>query len=259
MKKNYLYIIILVLLSLNFHQSFGQQTPRPIAHALGSIDGYVYTNSREAMTHSIEKGYKYLEVDIDTTSDGVFIAAHDWSHFNTITNHSELKDTKVSFEEFNKRKIYDTYTPVTIQEVIDTLVKHPDISIMTDKISDPVIIEKLFSKIKDRVYVECFTEEDYFELKNRGYHVMFSTYSADGSLIYVIKNLLKGNGRIDFITTSTDQDFKEMKKLKCAIPLQVSMFTINTEELLEEHMEEIEFFYSDFYDPSTGTFNNQKK
>ena len=43
------------------------------------------------------------------------------------------------------------------------------------------------------------------------------------------------------------------------MPFQVSMFTINSEEVLEEHMDEIEFFYSDFYDPSTGTFNNPKK
>lgn len=259
MKKNYLYIIILVLLSINFHQSFGQVTPQPIAHALGSIDGYTYTNCREAMISSIAKGYKYLEVDIDSTSDGVFIATHDWGHFNSITNHSELKDTIVSFEDFKKRRIYDAYTPIAIQEVIDTLKNHPDISIMTDKISNPIVIEKLFSGIKERVYVECFSEEDYFELKNKGYHVMYSTYTADGNFIYVIKNLVKGNGRIDFITTSTDQNFKEFRKLKCVIPFQVSMFTINTEESLEEHKDEIEFFYSDFYDPSTGTFNNPKK
>ena len=70
---------------------------------------------------------------------------------------------------------------------------------------------------------------------------------------------MKSNGRIDFITTSTDQNFNELKKLKCIMPFQVSMFTINSEEVLEEHMDEIEFFYSDFYDPSTGTFNNPKK
>ena len=69
--------------------------------------------------------------------------------------------------------------------------------------------------------------------------------------------MLIGNGRIDFITTSTDQDFKELRGIKCAMPLQVSMYTINSEEELEEHMDEIEFFYSDFYNPSTGAFNNR--
>ncbi len=252
-------IFLFVLLLSYVPQTSGQQKPQPIAHALGSIDGYVYTNSREAMNNSLEKGYKYLEVDMDSTSDGVIVASHDWAHFNEITNYSELKDTMISFEEFSTRKIYDMYTPITIQEIIDTLMNNPDVSIVTDKISDPDIIEKYFSGIKDRVYVECFSDDDYFELKQKGYNVMFSIYYTDYSLYYIINNLFKGNGRIDFITTSTDQDFKELKKLKCVMPFKVSMFTINTEELLKELMYEIDFFYSDFYDPSTGTFNNPKK
>lgn len=258
-KKTYIYIITLVLFFITTYQAFGQQKPQPIAHALGSIDGHVYTNSREAMVNSIEKGYKFIEVDIDSTSDGILIASHDWELFNEITNHSELKDTMLSFEKFSKRKIYDKYTPITIQEVVETLMNHPDISVMTDKISDPSIIENKFSSIKDRVYVECFSEEDYFELKERGYHVMFSTYTSITTLHYIIKNMMIGNGRIEFVTTSTDQDFNELKRLKCMIPIYVSMFTINTEEELEKHIDDIDFFYSDFYDPSTGTFNNSKE
>lgn len=258
-KKTYIYIITLVLFFITTYQAFGQQKPQPIAHALGCIGGNIYTNSREAMINSIEKGYKYLEVDIDSTSDGIFIASHDWELFNEITDHNELKDSMASYEDFKQRKIYNTYTPITIQEVVDTLMNHPDISVMTDKISDPDIIDELFGKIKERVYVECFSEEDYFELKERGYHVMFSTYTSITTLHYIIKNMMIGNGRIEFVTTSTDQDFNELKRLKCMIPIYVSMFTINTEEELEKHIDDIDFFYSDFYDPSTGTFNNSKE
>ena len=45
------------------------------------------------------------------------------------------------------------------------------------------------------------------------------------------------------------------------MPLKVSMYTINTEETLNEYMDEIDFFYSDFYDPSTDsfTFNTEKE
>ncbi|MEE0083810.1 MAG: glycerophosphodiester phosphodiesterase family protein [Paludibacteraceae bacterium] len=258
-KKTYIYIITLVLFFITTYQAFGQQKPQPIAHALGSIDGHVYTNSREAMVNSIEKGYKFIEVDIDSTSDGILIASHDWELFNEITDHNELKDSMASYEDFKQRKIYNTYTPITIQEVVDTLMNHPDISVMTDKISDPDIIDELFGKIKERVYVECFSEEDYFELKKRGYHVMFSTYTSITTLHYIIKNMMIGNGRIEFVTTSTDQDLKELRRLKCVMPLHVSMFTINTEEELEKHIDDIDFFYSDFYDPSAGTFNNPKE
>lgn len=254
---NYIYIVLAFFMTIN--QTFGQQIPKAIAHALGSIDGHVYTNSREAMIHSIEKGYKFIEVDIDTTSDGVFIASHDWEYFNRITNHSELKDSMCSFEQFSKRKIYDKYTPITIREIIDTLINHPDISIVTDKTSDPVIIDDLFSEIKERVYIECFTKEDYIELKKKGYHTMFSSYTTENTLVHVITNLLRGNGRIDFITTSTYQDFKNIKALRCVMPLQVAMYTIDSKEFLDEHIDEIEFFYSDFYDPSTDTFIKSEK
>lgn len=247
--------IFIILLSLIANNSYGQQMPKAIAHALGSIDGNTYTNSREAMIRSIEKGYKYIEVDIDSTSDGIMIASHDWARFNSITNCGHLKDTVVSYEEFSKRKIYGKYTPVTIKEVVDTMMNHPEISIVTDKVSDPEIIERLFSGMKERVYVECFSESDYFELKERGYHTMFSLYYADNSFSYIIQNLLKGKGRIDFFTTSTYQNFNEFKKFRCLFPFQVAMFTINDDEFLDEHINEIDFFYSDFYDPSTNTFS----
>lgn len=260
MKSNsILYFFTLVLWCLTLHQTYGQNTPQPVAHALGGIDGNVYTNSREAMINSIEKGYKFLEVDIDTTSDGVFVALHDWKGFNQITGHYSLRETLVTLEEFNQRKIYDVYTPITIQEIVDTLKSHPDLSLMTDKISDPDLIEKCFSEIKERVYVECFTDEDYFELKRRGYNVMCSTFYADNILTHIVDNLLTGNGRLDLITTSVNQDYKELKKIRCLMPIKIAIYTVNSEEDLNDIYDDIDFFYSDFYDPSTGSFNTSAK
>lgn len=254
---NFIYCTLVIYWLLSAISSFAQ--PKAIAHALGAIGGHTYSNSREAMISSIEKGYKFLEVDIDSTSDGVFIASHDWTGFNIITDHSELLDSLLSFAEFSERKIYGEYTPISIQEIVDTLKNHPDVSIVTDKISDPAIIEKLFSEIKDRVYVECFLQDDYFVLKKKGYNVMQSSYFVDNTFTNVISNLLRGNGRIDFITASTDQNYKVFRNLKCVMPLKVAMFSIDTQEFFDEHMDEIEFFYSNYYDPSTGTFNKPKK
>lgn len=251
------YIFTLVFLSLTINVSFGQ--PVPIAHALGYIDGYTYTNSREAMINSIERGFKYLEVDIDTTSDGVLVASHDWEMFNDFTGHAEMGDSIISFDEFSQRKIYGVYTPISIKEIVDTLKKYTDISIMTDKISDPVIIEKCFSEIKDRVYVECFTNEDYFELKKLGYNAMLSTYTTENTLTHIVSNLITGTGRIDFIATSSYQDLNELKKLRCVMPIKVSLYNIETKEDLDELWDDVDFFYTDYYDPSTGVFNSAEE
>lgn len=226
----------------------------PIAHGLGGIDGIMYTNSREAMNLSIEKGYKFLEVDIDSTSDGILIASHDWESFNLGTNHSECKDTMFSYEVFKSRKIAGYLTPITIEEVVDTMKNHPDISLVTDKISDPAIIEKYFSEIKDRVYVESFSINDYKTLKELGYHAMYSSYGADNLFCDIIANLLAGECRIDFVTLRTEQNFKEIQKLRCAIPLKIAMYSINSEEFLQEHGDDIDYFYTDFFYPNENRF-----
>lgn len=251
---NNLVLYITILFSICSLQAFGQNTPIPVAHALGSIDGEIYTNSREAMMESIRKGYKYLEVDMDSTSDGTIVAVHDWAYFNEITNYWYKKENPSSFKEFKQRRIFGKYTPITIQEIVDTLKNHPDVFLMTDKISDPDIIDKCFSSIRERVYVECFSEADYFELNRRGYTTMLSGRNANYILRDIVKNIAKGIGRLDFVAISTDTNFQELKNLRCKIPLNVAMYSINSKEFLNEHREDIDFFYSDYYDPSTNTF-----
>lgn len=247
--------LLLILLTLTpFIKSMSQDGPQPIAHALGAIEGIVYSNSREAMISSIEKGYKYMEVDIDSTSDGIMIASHDWATFNLSTRHSECKDTMFSYEVFKNRKIYDKLTPITIQEVVDTLKNHPDINLVTDKVSDPKIIEGCFSDIKERVYVECFSFSDYEELKRLGYHAMYSSYGINNIFCDIISKLLKGESRIDFITLNTNQNWKEIQKLRCVIPLKIAMFTINSDDFIQENGNDIDLFYTDDYNPNTGQF-----
>lgn len=48
-----------------------------VAHALGTIDDVVYTNSPEAFARSYEMGFRLFEVDLSLLGDGKIIAAHD--------------------------------------------------------------------------------------------------------------------------------------------------------------------------------------
>ena len=47
-----------------------------IAHAGGSIGGLAMTNSMEALYAARDKGYKYIELDLQFTSDSVLVAMH---------------------------------------------------------------------------------------------------------------------------------------------------------------------------------------
>lgn len=136
-----------------------------IAHAGGSICGHTYTNSKEAVEHAISCGITFIELDLSLTSDSVLVCAHDWRHFNEITTGMENDSSAISFAEFKSRKIYDNLTPISYQDIDSIWAANPHLILVTDKISDPDILTKYFGYMRERVYVECFSLEDYEEIK----------------------------------------------------------------------------------------------
>ncbi|GAA3407271.1 phosphatidylinositol-specific phospholipase C/glycerophosphodiester phosphodiesterase family protein [Paenibacillus hodogayensis] len=50
-----------------------------IAHALGGIQGFKYTNSYDAFIANYHRGFRLFEVDLLQTEEGELVARHDWS------------------------------------------------------------------------------------------------------------------------------------------------------------------------------------
>ena len=50
-----------------------------IAHAAGSFDQNIYTNSLEALNENYKLGIKLFELDLNLTSDNIIVAVHNWS------------------------------------------------------------------------------------------------------------------------------------------------------------------------------------
>lgn len=247
------YIFFIIGFSLGFSQDF----PNYIAHGCGAIEGNTYTNSKEAFLQSIERGYKFIEVDLSITNDSEVVAVHDWQFFNSITGYENLGDSIPSLSDFRQRIIYKKYTPITIAEIVEILQNYPTVQLVTDKISDFDIIDKCLSSIKERVFVECFTIEDYIKLKEEGYNAMYSYY-AENFIQIVIEHLVLGDVRIDFIVNSTSDNFKEVNRLNCLIPLRIATYTVNSEDFTNEHLgKDVDLIYTDFYNPITGQFEGQ--
>lgn len=174
LKKKYIYIIIIIFLIVPLYRSFSPTTPSYespilIAHAGGCIDGFQYTNSIEATLNSINNGFNAFELDLLLSSDSIIVAAHDWNSFRHKTNHSFMNDT-LSFSEFSSLKLHNKYTPMTPQLIDSIMTLYPNITLVTDKISTPSVINQYFSKYKNRLKIECFSIPDYFELKDMGYN-----------------------------------------------------------------------------------------
>ena len=136
-----------------------------IGHAGGSVHRYRYSNSIESVRNSLEHGLGYIELDLSLTSDGQLVAWHDWNFEWT-----EAPD----HDEFMARKIYGLFTPIDFQRIDSIMTANPRLTLVTDKISDPQIIDRWLHPYKKRVWVECFSDADYFALQEMGYHVLAS-------------------------------------------------------------------------------------
>lgn len=151
-----------------------------IAHAGGRINGDLYTNSLEALNASLQRGYKYVELDLLKTFDEVpeIVAAHDYKRLIEFGG-------GVSMNVIN-RKNPSKYTLLTSKDISDFFVKYPNLWLVTDKINDFKLLEEKFSKIKARMIVEVFSPEKYEEAKQYGFeNVAYNIASVeDFSLVF---------------------------------------------------------------------------
>lgn len=99
-----------------------------IAHACGEIDGMTYTNSREALEYSIDKGIRTLEIDFKATSDGIYVCRHSWQ--DDLQENKNWKENPPTYQEFMGTKILNLYTPMDLNDVMDYLKKYQDINII---------------------------------------------------------------------------------------------------------------------------------
>ena len=126
---------------------------RYIAHAGGIIDNNTYTNSKEALDLSYKNGLRIFELDIITTSDGKFVAAHDWMHWAYI---NKYKGTiPVNLSTFMNTRVLDKYTPMDMDAINSWFKAHPDAILVTDKINDPIAFSEQFID-PQRLMMELF-------------------------------------------------------------------------------------------------------
>jgi len=128
-----------------------------IAHAGGKINGYTYTNSLEALNLSYSMGCKLFELDICETSDSIFVAAHDWTHFKRISGYQgEKNDDPLSEQEFLSLRIHSAFTPINMSAINAWFAEHEDAILVTDKVNEPKRFAEQFF-FKNRLIMELFS------------------------------------------------------------------------------------------------------
>jgi hypothetical protein len=123
-----LVILFVIVFRLGFAATF-PDLPR-IAHAGGSIDGAVYTNALAAFDRAYSRGFRRIEVDFETTSDGVLVCGHDWDAYG---------GTPPSAARYFADREQATHQACTMDELFGWLDAHPDAE-LADAGVTPVIL-----------------------------------------------------------------------------------------------------------------------
>ena len=192
-----------------------------IAHAGGAINGYTYTNSRESLINALDNGFRYIELDLCVTPQGV------------VCFHDSIR--------------YGGKPKMTLHEAIHIWQKKP-FEFVVDKISDPQILNQYFKINRAHVYVETFNIGQYKQLKQNGYAPMLSVGGVRGLLKYMVTSLYCG--KVDRIVTNYQTPEYILRIYKRLGP-QIAVYTVNDISYLNNHVgKDVDMVYTDYLMPS---------
>lgn len=121
-----------------------------ISHALGGIERFAGTNSREALLHAYACGHRVFETDVSVTSDGHLVLRHDWEAgtYPVLGQSVQKESGPMTLAKFEAFPIQGHYTPMTFQQLLAFMAEHPDVLLVTDtKEADAAQAAAVFGKI----------------------------------------------------------------------------------------------------------------
>lgn len=212
-----------------------------IAHGGGAIDGYTYTNSREALLRSLDVGYRFVELDLFVTSDGDVVCLHNLVEFNKMTNSNV---SEIDSKTFKGSKLYGKYTPLALEDAIKIWEERP-FYFVTDNISDVEILNRYFKGHRNKVIVEAFSPDDYADLNKQGYWPMLNVIGNWIGLKRYLLASIKSGCLVDWIVSGSQEDYHFYRFVK-RMGTKVATFTENDVEYIKRYVgREVDLVYTD--------------
>ena len=163
-----------------------------IAHAGGGLGKATYTNSYQALTANIDKGFRYFEIDFTFTSDDRLVCLHDWK-FHFKRSFGLETDHRLSFEEFkNLTEENKKFTNCTLEGLAVWMGENPTAYIVTDVRDDNL---KALKRIRDvlpdaenRVIPQVYEPRNFKTVSSMGFQqIIWTLYRYSGSGYNVIQ------------------------------------------------------------------------
>jgi len=182
-----------------------------ISHAMGGIDGNAYSNSLEGFLENYDEGHRFFDVDMELTSDNRIVLWSDWQR-QFCSSYSAGRTP--TYDEFMGSLIYDEYTPMDLEALLELMHQYSDIHIFTDTHhSSSTIVKKMFKtivstaeqlgieEVLDQFIVGIYSQ-DMFRIVDEIYHFkeymmnLYKVYSKvpDKSKLQKLANFCKKNG-----------------------------------------------------------------
>lgn len=211
-----------------------------IAHAGGSIDGNIYTNSLDALNASLSRGYKYIEFDLLPLFDRKpgFFAAHDYEKFKAF-----VKDVpKFDRDTIKTLKILDKYSPLTDEMILDFFEKHPDMWLVIDKVYNFELLYDRFQNIKDRMIVEVKNNTQFEEAKKYGFkHLAYTLRKAKDIPLVLANNYESVVVSLQFLRKHK----KTLQNMRLKRGIKVMVYTLKDKEDVWEYGNFVDMIYYD--------------
>ena len=148
-----------------------------IAHG-GGVGEFHYTNCKEAVQDSLDKGFTFIELDLLETTDGHLVGAHSWRELKALLGSEELSDAPMSRAEIEALKPHWRRTPLFADDICRILQGHPEMVLVTDKVQNFELLKQQIP-FADRMIVEAFSTHNCLQAFRAGFtHVALTAYSA---------------------------------------------------------------------------------
>lgn len=226
-----------------------------IAHG-GGVGEYHYTNSREAVEDSLQKGFRFLELDLLVTTDGHLVAGHSWKDLKKVCGLANADNSPLSYREFLELRAQSPrFHPIEETEIAAVMQQHPQLVLVVDKLTDyPTLLRKL--PYPDRMIVEVFSVRQYLQALRTG--VRYPAYSVwDGRDFQMATRL-----RFPIITLNAEAFYGDTAAVKSLQQLHQSGVTVlmyytrtglgDTPDFLKEHAgKTFSKVYTDTWSPAS--------
>lgn len=155
-----------------------------IMHAMGSINGRIYTNSLEAFQYHYKRGRRIFEVDLSLTADSLMVASHTCHDSQTV-------------EAIQKKT---PWSVLDLPTLLKLLKDHPDMVLVTDTKCDfnrfihqlTAAVQAYDPALLSRIIPQIYQEQDWYTTMHawkfdKLIYTLYKTNASDEEVIQFVK------------------------------------------------------------------------